>query len=109
MKTRNFILLAGLILLFSGCVVYSFYPLYTEKDLFPNDILTGTWVDEDGDEWVFEHSYSGEKIPENMDSTSYDLTFRHGDKKLTDEGEFSVHIIQLGGHYFLDFYLEDMN
>lgn len=109
MKTRNLVLIAVIVILFSGCVVYSFYPLYTEKDLFPNNILTGGWVDEDGDEWNFEHSYSGEKVPENIDSTSYDLTFSHGDEKLTDEGKFSVHIIKLGGHYFLDFYLEDFN
>lgn len=104
MKARNFSIVLIVALFFSGCIVYSFYPLYTEEDLFPNDILTGLWMDDDGTSWNFEHAYFGKKVPENIDSTSYVL-------HLTDKNEksanFSVHIIKLGGHYFLDFYLED--
>lgn len=104
MKTRNLLISLILILFFSGCVVYSFYPLYTEKDLFPNDILTGNWIDGDSTEWKFEHPYKGKELPENMDSTSYVLHLKDKNGK---ESEFKVHIIKLGGHYFLDFYLED--
>jgi hypothetical protein len=104
MKTKNlmFILLVAVFL--SGCVVYSFYPLYTEKDLFPNDILTGNWIDKDSTSWSFEHAYFGKEIPENIDSASYILRLKDNENK---ESKFSVHIIKLGGHYFLDFYLED--
>lgn len=104
MKTRNFIILSILILFFSGCVVYSFYPLYTEKDLFANEILTGKWTADDGVQWNFEHAYFGKKVPENIDSTSYILQIIDKDSL---KSEFSVHIIKLGGYYFLDFYLED--
>ena len=91
-------------LFFSGCVVYSFYPLYTGKDLFPNELLTGNWIDKDSTSWNFKHAYFGKEVTENIDSTSYVLTVKDKDNK---ESEFSVHIIKLGGHYFLDFYLED--
>jgi hypothetical protein len=104
MKTRNFFFILLVALFFSGCIVYSFYPLYTEKDLFPNDLLTGNWVDGDSAEWKFEHAYFGKEIPENIDSTSYILKVIDKDDR---ESKFSVHILKLGGHYFLDFYLED--
>jgi hypothetical protein len=104
MKTRNFIIGVVLTLFFSGCVVYSFYPLYTEKDLFANELLTGNWIDNDSTSWNFKHAYFGKEIPENMDSTSYILMVKDKNNK---ESKFSVHIIKLGGHYFLDFYLED--
>ncbi|NOR74726.1 MAG: hypothetical protein GQ525_06165 [Draconibacterium sp.] len=104
MKTKNIIILLVLILFFSGCVVYSFYPLYTEEDLFVNDILTGQWIDEEGSQWAFEHAFFGKKVLENIDSTSYVLNMVDKDEH---ESEFRVHIIKLGGNYFLDFYLED--
>lgn len=104
MNTKKIILILMVALFFSGCVVYSFYPLYTEKDLFPNDILTGEWIDSDGTIWNFEHEYHGKKVPENIDSTSYVLNLKDKDGK---ESKFSIHVIQLAGHYFMDFYLED--
>lgn len=104
MKTKNFLFILFVALFLSGCVVYSFYPLYTEKDLFENDILTGTWIDSDSAQWKFEHPYKGKELPENLDKTSYVLMVKDKNNK---ESEFRVHIIKLGGHYFLDFYLED--
>ena len=104
MKARNIIILLIATLSFSGCIVYSFYPLYSEKDLFANEILTGEWIDDEGAQWNFEHAYNGKKIPENIDSTSYVLQIIDKDSL---KSEFSVHILKLGGNYFLDFYLED--
>lgn len=104
MKTRILILVFIIAVFLSSCIVYSFYPLYTEKDLFANEILTGKWMDDEGTEWNFEHAYFGKKVPENIDSTSYTLYLKDKDEK---QSEFSVHIIKLGGHYFLDFYMEE--
>lgn len=104
MKTRNFLIISIVALFFSGCVVYSFYPLYTEKDLFANELLTGNWIDKDSTNWNFEHAKIGSKENEKIDSASYVLLVKDKDNK---ESTFSVHIIKLGGHYFLDFYLED--
>ncbi|MCG6189293.1 hypothetical protein [Maribellus maritimus] len=104
MKTRNLLIVFFIAVFLSSCVVYSFYPLYNKEDLFANDILTGKWTDDDGTLWNFEHTYLGEKVPENIDSTSYTLFLKDKDEK---ESEFSVHIVKLGGHYFLDFYVEE--
>lgn len=104
MKARNFSIILIITLFFSGCVVYSFYPLYTEKDLFPNDILTGNWIDDEGTHWDFEHAFVQGKTPKEIDSTSHVLHLKDKDER---ESEFSVHVIKLGGHYFLDFYLEE--
>lgn len=104
MKTRNVLFSFVVILFLSGCVVYSFYPLYTEKDLFANDLLTGKWMDKDSTSWSFEHTKTDSKENMKTDSTSYVLIVNDKDNR---ESKFSVHIIKLGGHYFLDFYLED--
>ena len=88
-------------------MVYSFYPLYTEEDLFPNNILTGTWIDTDGVEWNFQHAYNGKKVPENIDSTAYMMKLKYENETDYRDSEFRVHVVKLGGTYFLDFYLED--
>ncbi len=107
MKTRNFLIVFMLAAFFSGCVVYSFYPLYNDEDLFANDILTGEWMDSDSTVWHFEHAYKGKRLPENIDSTSYYMRLKDPVSGKTDKREFSVHVVKLAGNYFLDFYLED--
>ena len=108
MKTRIWITVVLLALFFSGCVVYSFYPLYTKDDLFPNNILTGNWMDDDSTIWQFEHAIiKGEKAPGNIDSASYTLVLKENTTGKEDKNEFSVHIIKIEQHYFLDFYLAD--
>jgi hypothetical protein len=104
MKTRNFLIIGIIAAFLSGCVVYSFYPLYTPDDLFANDLLTGTWMQDGETKWVFEHAYFGKKDPKNIDSTSYILTLEENENQVS---KFRVHIVKLGGHYFLDFYLEE--
>lgn len=90
-------------LFFSGCVIWSFYPLYTEKDLFENEILTGNWTDGDNLQWKFKHPESGN--PKITDKKSYILHLTDYDKK---ETIYNVNIIQLEGIYFLDFYITDI-
>jgi hypothetical protein len=105
MKMHKFFILSLFVIFISGCVVMSFYPLYTEKDLFPNDILTGSWMDNDSSEWIFEHPVKKENGIEFIDSTSYILTLPTHEE---DEMQvFSVHIVKFGDHFFLDFYLEE--
>ncbi len=61
-------------------------------------------IDDDSTSWSFKHTITGKKGSEKINSTSYVLILKDKENK---ESEFSVHIIKLGGHYFLDFYLED--
>jgi hypothetical protein len=109
MKARILIFVCLIALFLSGCIVYSFYPLYTEKDLFPNEILTGQWIDKDSTIWIFEHSYTGDKIPQNIDRTGYTLTTKEKDEDQPSKNTFDVKVIKLEGHYFLDFYLTNYN
>jgi hypothetical protein len=103
MKTRNLLLILTVALFFSGCVIWSFYPLYTDKDLFENDILTGIWIDGDSLQWKFEHPERGN--PKSIDKKSYELHLTDYDKK---ETTYNVNIIQLNGIYFLDFYISEI-
>ena len=107
MKTKRFFLIAILFVLMHGCMVFSFYPLYTEEDLFPNDLLAGEWVDSDSAVWRFDFNYHGDHLPENIDSTAYILHIKDEGEDHFAKASFLVHVIQLDGHYFLNFYLDD--
>jgi len=107
MKTKIFVPVVTLLLFLSGCVVFSFYPLYTERDLFANDLLVGEWIDSDSSVWKFDFNYRGKQLPENRDSTAFILQFRQKGQSDFENGKMIVHIVKLGGTYFLDFYALD--
>ncbi len=107
MKSKSVILSSLLVVFLSGCMVFSFYPLYTEEDLFPNDLLVGGWVDADSITWQFDFNYFGKPVLENRDSTAFILRMKEKDSQEFSKQEFLVRVIELGGHYFLDFYMEE--
>ena len=116
MKTRNVLLIAIITLLLSGCVVYSFYPLYTESDLFENDLLLGEWFEDDDndvvfsgsdDSWNFTHPFVGDIKDSIRDKKRYVLSLTSTENGVVKESKFAVHVIKLADEYFLDFYIED--
>ena len=107
MKLKNLAIVSVFLFFFSGCIVFSFYPLYNEKDLFDNELLTGEWIDKDSTVWKFEHRYKGDKIPANIDRTAYILTLKEKDQADFSHASLLVCPVKLGGHYFLDFYLKE--
>ncbi|WP_320112223.1 hypothetical protein [Draconibacterium orientale] len=116
MKTRNILLIATITLLLSGCVVYSFYPLYTESDLFENDLLLGEWFEDDDndvvfsgsdDSWIFTHPFLGDKNDGIRDKKRYVLSLTSNEDGVVKESKFEVHVIKLADEYFLDFYIEN--
>ncbi|WP_321995435.1 hypothetical protein [Draconibacterium orientale] len=116
MKTRNILLITIITLLLSGCVVYSLYPLYTESDLFENDLLLGEWFEDDDndvvfcgsdDSWIFTHPFLGDKNDGIRDKKRYVLSLTSNDNGVVKESKFEVHVIKLADEYFLDFYIED--
>jgi hypothetical protein len=116
MKTHRLVSVLLLVFLLSGCMVYSFYPLYTEKDLFPNELLTGEWFEsdqtnvkstKDGSDWKFEHPYPKDKENTHLDSCMYVLKVTEKEEGESVTSTFLVHVIKLEGNYFLDFYLKD--
>lgn len=106
MKLRILTPLAIIAIILSGCFVFSFYPLYTEEDLFPNDLLLGEFYDSDSALWHFEHKIIGKEEDHKVDSTCYILTIKEEDKEEV-KASFQVKIIKLSDNYFLDFYLEE--
>lgn len=116
MKTRIILLVATTALLLSGCVVYSFYPLYTENDLFENDLLLGEWFEDDDqdvvfsvsdDSWNFTHPFLGDQKDSIRDKKRYVLMLTSNDNDVVKESKFVVHVIKLADEYFLDFYIEE--
>lgn len=91
--------------LLGSCLIYSFYPLYTSRDLFANTLFLGIWEDEDSTIWKFEH------IPPNSrnlkgDSTGYRLKIKALGEEWIDKS-MEVRLVKLGDHYFADFYIPD--
>lgn len=103
MKTRNLFIITILALFLSGCLVLSFYPFYTEKDLFENDILTGKWIDEDSLVWNFTHPVINTNTSETVNKKTYNLNLADYDFKNTS---YNVNLFKLEKTYFLDFYIE---
>jgi len=107
MKNKKFILPAVLTLFLSGCVVFSFYPIYTEDDLFPNDYLLGEFfTKDDSARWNFDFLYEDPQHKKNTDSTGYKLTIdeNHPGKM---NSTYLVQLIELEGSLIADFYLDD--
>ncbi len=107
MKRKSLFFTALFFVFFYGCFVYSFYPLYTNDDLFANDLLVGEWIDSDSTIWKFDFNDRGEHLPDNRDSTAFILQMKEKDSPDFHAHQFLVHVIRLDGTYFLDFYLEE--
>jgi hypothetical protein len=106
MKWKNCILLLLLIVSLSGCVVFSFYPIYSEKDLFPNNYLLGNYISSDSVSWSFEFKKKRVGDIDVPDSTAYVLNVLE-DKDSSFISKFSVHLIKIDGILIADFFLED--
>ncbi len=85
-----FILLLGL----SSCVITSLHPLYSEQTTVFREDMLGDWQAEDGDVWHFTRDANGGK--------GYWLDIDDEDLN----GPYSVHLVKLGDHYFLDLFPE---
>ncbi len=103
MKTRNLFIVSFAAFFLSGCLILSFYPFYTESDLFENDILTGKWIDEDSLVWNFTHPVIKTNTSETTDKKTYNLNLLDYDFKNTS---YNVNLFKLENTYFLDFYVE---
>ena len=103
MKTRNLFIITIFAFSFSGCLILSFYPFYTEKDLFENDILTGKWIDEDSLVWNFTHPVIKTNNSETINKKTYNLNLTDYDFKNTS---YNVNLFKLDNTIFIDFYIE---
>jgi hypothetical protein len=106
MSLKNGVALLLVIGCLSGCVVFSFYPIYTSKDLFPNDYLLGNYMSDDSIGWRFTHQTKTVNDKEQTDSTGYWLKVNEN-KDSSFISTFEVHLIRIDGVLLADFILTD--
>ncbi len=87
MTTAKALIVMGMAVLMSGCVP-SLHPLYTDDVLVFDPALVGTWAKDD-ERWIF--TKAGDK--------AYDLVVL---EKRKAPARFEAHLVDLGGHRFLD-------
>lgn len=93
MRSAKILILFGVAILLTGCVP-SLHPLFTDKDLVFDQVLVGTWVDEDGkNTWTFQKS--GENV--------YELVYTENE----EPAKFQAHLLKLGDFLFLDVFPEE--
>jgi hypothetical protein len=107
MKPKTIISLIIIVLMASSCVLSSLFPLYTEKDLRTNDGLVGKWLVNDDNE------QKGYWIIEKLDSASWKKyntgkTYRLVVVEDSLEQEFALHLLELNGIQYVDFYPVDV-
>jgi len=107
MKNSSKYLIVILCLLATSCLVISYHPLYTKKDLFANDLMLGKWIDQDSTFWYFSLAETGNALEKTVDSTAYFVKLQPKGKELITNSFFKVHLIKLEENYFLDFFLEE--
>jgi hypothetical protein len=73
----------------------SLQPFYTKADLEADPRLVGTWRDKEGDvSFTFEAGAEKE----------YSLVVKEREGEQETSGEFEVHLLRLGGSWFIDFF-----
>jgi len=129
MKARRniFITAVALLSLISSCSVISFYPLYTDDVLIRDDRIIGKWLtteekgfppfntDIDIDTLVWEISINDKKMVKKSNTPfdkgnrqetnqyAYSL-FLHYNSSPEDKTEFQLHLVELNGKTYIDFY-----
>ena len=96
MKKAATLIFIGLLLLMTGCnFIPSVHPLYTDQDLIFDPLLVGVWADKDG-------NLTGTFTKKAEDA----YTLLYVDEK-GKNGEFTVHLLEVGDRRFLDIYAAD--
>ncbi len=115
-----------LVLLISSCAVISFYPLYTEDVLKRDDRIIGKWstIEEQGmhpskgdtliweisfrdKKWVKKHNAPYDRgSHQEVNQYAYSL-FIHYKSTPEDKVEFQLHLVELDGKKYIDFYPEE--
>lgn len=113
-----FIAITVCITLISGCTVLSFYPLYTEDVLIKDDRIIGKWesctdVFSKADTLIWEIKFHDtRRIKQFIGKTEVPNKYKYSlfiKKKSSPEinAEFQLHLVELGGLTYFDFYIEE--
>lgn len=93
--SRRAVVACALLVMLSGCVTQSIHPLYDDRTLTFDERLVGAWTDGDA-RWAF--TASGPR----------DYTLIHSDEDQGGTAQVDAHLANLGGHVFLDLYVEEV-
>lgn len=114
MKTKTFLSIIVLALLVSSCILSSLFPLYTEKDLRTDDRIVGKWLiieeDRQNDYWIIEKvdtaNLGGGFLGLSGIWSEYKTgkTYRLVAVQDSIQQEFALHLLELYGTEYLDFY-----
>jgi hypothetical protein len=96
MNTAKYFLALGIAFLSLGCPVRSLFPLFTKSDTIAIPAIAGTWVNGDGETFLFQTA--GDK--------GYDVVFREKDG---DSTSYKVQTGKIGKAWFLDSYPKEKN
>jgi len=117
MRSVKYITIIAAAIMLSGCWMLSVHPLYNDDDVINDPALAGKWYNVEGmDElWIFEETqddyYRLTIINEDMEN---ELAKAVNDESRlvvstdpTRDGIFQVHLLELGGQTYLDYYPEE--
>lgn len=123
MKAKNkiFISVVLLMLIISGCTVLSFYPLYTEDVLIRNDKIIGKWETIESSDtlvweiifkdkkWIKKHNNPADRgSREEPNKFAYSL-FLYYAANPEKKAELQLHLVELNGKTYIDFFPEQWN
>jgi len=102
MKKIQIVSFIFLLLFFSGCLVRSIHPFFTDEDIVFDEAILGQWYDEDSLSWqISRYEHIGGFLDNSAESDdSYRLEF------IDDEGRkniFNAHLFRLGDSLYFDF------
>lgn len=101
MKARKVIFLSALVLMMNSCIVKSLHKFYFEDDVVFDEMLIGTWLDEDDTRWeIRQHQFSKGFMKGDSLDNSY-LVELYEDS--LDPVRFNVHLFFIDGNKYLDF------
>jgi hypothetical protein len=125
-KRNIFITAVTFLFLISSCAVISFYPLYTEDVLKRDDRIIGKWstIEEQGmhpsdvdtliweisfsdKKWVKKHNAPYDRGSHQVDNRYAYSLFVYYKSNPEDKVEFQLHLVDLEGKTYIDFYPEE--
>lgn len=124
-KKKIFISVIFLMSIISGCTVLSFYPLYTDDVLIRNDKIIGKWETDEGlsgnsqilvweitfndEKWIKKHNVPFDRgSKKEPNKYAYSLFLYYADYPET-KAEFQLHLVELNGKTYIDFFPEQWN
>ena len=123
MTKRHIIPFILALIFFSGCTVFSFYPLYTDDVLKTDHRIVGNWLSLTNDPNKTDTIIWEITFKEKMRISNSSSPFKTNDKEVPnkftytlntysktnpdDKALFELHLVELEGEYYLDFFPDE--